>query len=275
MAKRKYGLTEKKIIKYIKEGRGQGIGREYIPWLKVQDFPSKGRISRVKSWKTGRVHHFLSDLETEYFYYLEWQDDVIDIREQYPIMNRSLCMDIADANNIKYPVDPHTGTPIVITSDFMITKIHADKSEEHIVRTAKYMNTLKDKRTLEKLFIEKEYYNIENIDWGIVTENIIPKELVSNVEWAHKAYNLEDIVRDTITREELLFFRYELIETLKIKEDEPIIKVINSLQEKYDVEKGTFIYIFKNCIVNKLIKINMNIKINLNSSISDISIRGE
>lgn len=31
MAKRKYGLTEKKIAKYIKEGRGQGIGKDYIP----------------------------------------------------------------------------------------------------------------------------------------------------------------------------------------------------------------------------------------------------
>ena len=92
MAKRKYGITEKKIIKYINEGRGQGLGKDYIPWIKIQHFPSNGRVSRIKSWKTGRVHHFLSDLETKYFYYLEWQDDVIDIREQFPLIDRSLCM---------------------------------------------------------------------------------------------------------------------------------------------------------------------------------------
>ena len=64
MAKCKYGITDKKIIKYIKEGRGQGIAKDYIPWIKIQYFPSKGRVSRGKSWKTGRVHHFLSYLET-------------------------------------------------------------------------------------------------------------------------------------------------------------------------------------------------------------------
>lgn len=31
MAKRKYNLTEKKIAKKIKEGGGQGIGKDYIP----------------------------------------------------------------------------------------------------------------------------------------------------------------------------------------------------------------------------------------------------
>ena len=49
MAKRKNNLTEKKIAKKIKEGRGQGIGKDYIPWIKVQDFSSKRRVSMVKS----------------------------------------------------------------------------------------------------------------------------------------------------------------------------------------------------------------------------------
>lgn len=277
MAKRKYGLTEKKIAKYIKEGRGQGIGNEYISWIKVQDVPSHGRISRVKSWKTQRVHHFLSDLETKYFYYLEWQDDVIDIREQYPLMDRSLCMEIADDNNIKYPRDPRTQTPIIMTSDFMITKIYLDKREEHIVRTAKYANALEDERTLQKLFIEKEYYNIKNIDWGIVTEDIIPNVLVNNIRWAHKAYNLQDIICDDISKEKALFFRYKFIECLNKEEncDKSIKEIINLLEKKYVSPRGTFLYIFKNCIINKIIKINMYNDININNTISSMSIRGD
>lgn len=277
MAKRKYGLTEKKIAKYIKEGRGQGIGNEYIPWIKVQDVPSQGRISRVKSWKTQRVHHFLSDLETKYFYYLEWQDDVIDIREQYPLIDRSLCMEIAADNNIQYPRDPRTQTPIIMTSDFMITKIYLDKREEHIVRTAKYANALEDERTLQKLFIEKEYYNIKNIDWGIVTEEIIPEILVNNIRWAHKAYNLQDIICDDISREKSLFFRYKFIESLNKEEnrDKSVKEIIDLLEKKYVSPRGTFLYIFKNCIINKIIKINMYNDININNTISSMSIRGD
>ena len=277
MAKRKYGLTEKKIAKYIKEGRGQGIGKDYIPWIKVQDIPSKGRSSRVKSWKTERVHHLLSDLETKCFYYLEWQDDVIDIREQYPLIDRSLCMEIAHDNNIKYPIDPITRTPIIMTSDFMITKIHKDKREENIVRTVKYAKDLEDERTLQKLFIEKEFYNIRNIDWCIVTEKEIPMTLINNIRMVHKAFKLDDIISKDISREMLLFFREELKNSLykEGNKEKSIKEVIDLLEEKYSTPNGTFLYIFKNCIINKIIKINMYEEININNTILSMLIGDE
>jgi len=58
MAKRKIDWDENKLKKWIQEGRGQGEGKDYKPWLTVQDFPSKGRVSRVFGWKTKRIHHF-------------------------------------------------------------------------------------------------------------------------------------------------------------------------------------------------------------------------
>jgi len=41
MANSKYSLTEPKIQKWIKEGRGDGRGRDYKPWLTVRDLPSQ------------------------------------------------------------------------------------------------------------------------------------------------------------------------------------------------------------------------------------------
>jgi hypothetical protein len=49
--------TQDKFERYIKEGRGQGSGSNYQPWIKIQDFPSKGRVSRPPGWKTNREHH--------------------------------------------------------------------------------------------------------------------------------------------------------------------------------------------------------------------------
>lgn len=54
MAKHRLNWSEEKYNRFIKEGRGQGIGKEYKPWLTVQDYPSLGRVSRVFGWKTGR-----------------------------------------------------------------------------------------------------------------------------------------------------------------------------------------------------------------------------
>ncbi|HEV7736265.1 MAG TPA: hypothetical protein VGO47_02690, partial [Chlamydiales bacterium] len=83
MAKRKRLVTETSIKRRIKEGRGIGRLANYKPWLHIQDVPSLGLSSRIKGWKTQRVHHFLSGLELLYFYILEWSRNVVDIREQY------------------------------------------------------------------------------------------------------------------------------------------------------------------------------------------------
>lgn len=56
MAKRKRNIN---IEKMIREGRGQGRGPEYKPWIRIQDVPSLGRATRLKGIKTKRQHEFL------------------------------------------------------------------------------------------------------------------------------------------------------------------------------------------------------------------------
>ncbi|MDF2701014.1 MAG: TnsA endonuclease [Haloplasmataceae bacterium] len=69
MSKRK---RTSKIEKWIKEGRGSGVGVEYKPWSRIQDVSSLGRSTRLNGIKTNRQHEFLSDLERNYFYISEF-----------------------------------------------------------------------------------------------------------------------------------------------------------------------------------------------------------
>jgi len=85
MAKRERKSTQKVIDKRLKQGRGQGRGADYQPYLRVQDVPSQGLATRIRGWKTGREHHFLSLLECHYFFLLEWSPLIVDIREQFPL----------------------------------------------------------------------------------------------------------------------------------------------------------------------------------------------
>ncbi len=89
MAKRRYSFDEDKLVRFTKEGRGQGTGGNYKPWLTIQDVPSRGRAARPTGWKTGRVHHFLSDIETETagafvtgggYKYAQWGEGVCFLR---------------------------------------------------------------------------------------------------------------------------------------------------------------------------------------------------
>ncbi len=78
-------MDRKRIEKYIREGRGHGEGGDYKPWLTIQNLSSNGNETRPKGWKTKRQHEFLSNLERDYFFILEWADNIIDIREQFPL----------------------------------------------------------------------------------------------------------------------------------------------------------------------------------------------
>ena len=44
MAKRSKKLTTERKLE---EGRGLGVGKDYKPWITIQDFPSKGQVTRI------------------------------------------------------------------------------------------------------------------------------------------------------------------------------------------------------------------------------------
>jgi hypothetical protein len=179
MAKRDRTTNQAKIEKWVRAGKGQGRGTDYSPWLTVQDVPSQGLATRIRGYKTKRVHHLLSKLETDFFCLLEFSPGVIDIREQFPLLPLEETLAIAEACDVRHPTDPKSQEAVVMTTDFVITGLRQRKQEE-VARTIKYSQDLEAKRTLEKLEIERRYWQSHQVDWGIVTEREIPPVLVQN-----------------------------------------------------------------------------------------------
>jgi hypothetical protein len=187
MAKRTRSWNRAKYEQYVKVGRGQGEGSSYLPWISVHDFSSLGMVSRIAGHKTKRVHHFLSRNELSYFFLLEWSDKVLDIREQFPLFDVELAAGIARKAGIEYPRDNISGFPYVLTCDFMITTTEGLKA-----RTVKCSAELQNKRTVEKLEIERRYWDRFGIDWQIVTEREIPVQKCRNIEWLYVAADVPE-----------------------------------------------------------------------------------
>ena len=79
------GLTQAQIDRRLKDGRGQGQGSDYKPFIYTRDVSSLGRSHRLPGSKTRRLHHLLSDLELAIFLTLDRSPHVADIREQFPM----------------------------------------------------------------------------------------------------------------------------------------------------------------------------------------------
>ncbi|UZQ52431.1 TnsA endonuclease C-terminal domain-containing protein [Clostridium kluyveri] len=265
--------SEQKYKQFLNEGRGQGIGSEYKPWLTIQDYPSLGRATRVFGWKSNRIHHFFSDIQTKYFYLLEWQDTVLDIREHFPLID--IDETIKDKEDLNFDIfkDKETSTPYILTTTFLITvKGIDDAKQKYIARSVKSYTELEKKKTLERMEIEKRYWQGKGIDWGIVTQKEIPNMFAKNVEWVHSSLN--SYKERGLTRDDMTYLSSILKEQL-LDSSHSIRKITANFDREFNYESGTGLFIFKYLVASKQIKIDVNNPIDINASKEIIEVQAE
>ena len=239
------GWNEVKYRQYLDEGRGQGLLSSYKPWIMVQDFPSRGKVSRVLGFTTGRIHHLLSNHELWYFYLLDWSEHVCDIREQYPLLELDRVLVIADKAGIRYPYDKKSGFPYVLTSDFLITT----KTGE-CVRTIKQKNDLQKKRVREKLELERRYWLEKGIDWKVVTEDEINCQKAMNIEWIFRAAQVNGFNMSKEHKSYCLDF----FEAVYRNSTQSVVELIELVERELKLTPGSGIYLFKYLIFTKRIE---------------------
>lgn len=177
-------MTAEQIRNRYNEGFGQGAHKTYRPWLQVHDVSSKGIAHRINGRKTGRTHVLLSNIERDAYLAAQWLDDVTDIREQYPLWPLEETIEIAADLGINHPA--LQGRPILMTSDLVLTtqrgafQAIAVKPDKDLI----------DTRVLEKLEIERLYWEKREIDWHIVTRLEVPEEFSANLLWIDQYHEI-------------------------------------------------------------------------------------
>ncbi|HCL38545.1 MULTISPECIES: TnsA endonuclease N-terminal domain-containing protein [Marinobacter] len=174
---------DKKTEKWIKEERGKGRGKDYQPWLTVRDLPSSGRSHRVMGHLTGRTHHFLSDTELAAFLLLEWNPDVIDIREQFPLRIEDT-LSLAEQAKISHPAV--SGYHQIMSSDFLVD-LSSSTGPQSMAIQVKVSSDLMDPRTVEILEIERRYWKLKGIPWYLITEKQMPATIMANLDLLYSA----------------------------------------------------------------------------------------
>jgi len=181
MSRRRYSWDEKRISKYVHAGRGMGSGPEYTPWLTTADVPSLGRSHRPFWSKTARVHQFLSDNEYYAFLHHCYEDDAIDIREQFPL-DRTETVLIAELIGVRHPVDRISRAPLVMTTDLLVTR-KMQCGSRHFAFAVKEDRDLNNARTIEKLEIERLYWALRGVAWEIQRSSEVKNDAALNLAW--------------------------------------------------------------------------------------------
>lgn len=258
------------IERFLKEGRGQGEGPTYKSWLQVQDISSQGRSTRIFSHKSQRVINLLSDLQLFYYYLLEFDERVIDIREQYPLL---------DFHELNIPIDhglqkklfnAKTKVPYVFTVSFFVTRVDSNNNPFYEARIIKTSSELEKKATLERLELQRRYFEKKNIDFGIVTEKEINNQLARNIGWVLTAYDLQDYPELIGNLE---FLRVDMLKFLSSDTEKTLQSIFTRLESSYQLSEGMGLILFKHLIATKEITMDMNQKIELNKKIENYDVR--
>lgn len=198
--KKDVSKTKSNAIK-IKEGRGTGSGASYLPWLETREVSSSGTCSNPIDWKTGRTVELLSQGEAYWWHILRWDDDIKDIREQYPL-DLKTTLEICDDFCVHHPHNRNT----YMTSDFYVT--YVDGSEKVFsVKTSK--KVLNKKRTKEKLAIEKVYWTkYRNVPFEIVYKDEMNIIFAENIRMVCAYYNENNVFDEMSLLKHLIAIKY-------------------------------------------------------------------
>ena len=245
-------FDEKKINERIQQGYGQGEGKDYTPWLVVGDFSSDGQCNRVLGTKTGRLHDFFSKLESNYFNFLDWQDEVIDIREQVPLFPVCETEAIAASVGVKHPYNNKLKISCVMTTDFLFSIKSGGKITFH-ARSVKYVKDLENGRTQEKMSIEREYWESRGVEFDVITENSIDQEKCASLRrfLDHYTFPLSGIMEEKNAD----IYASILINKI-LQNDGRLSSVLQQFDMEHEFPTGSTLSFFYHLVARKIIPIN-------------------
>lgn len=163
---------------------GTGEGAYYKPYITTSEFNSLGTTSVIRDWKTGRQVHCLSQGEALWYYVLRWNDNNIDIREQFP-MDNELTNKVADSLGIKHPVR----STHIMTTDFLVTQ--KDKTF-HAYSVKPDVKSI-TKRNLEIMCIEKTYWNAMGCGYDVLLKTDVNMVLANNIRTVTEYYDIDRV----------------------------------------------------------------------------------
>lgn len=158
----------------------------YKPYVTTSKFNSIGTTTVITDWKTGRGVHCLSQGEALWYYILRWDDDNINIQEQFPLE-----MDIINIIFEQLGMPKIKNPKFVMSTDFLVTK----KDGSKIAYSVKNDRNLNE-RTLQLLTVEKIYWVTQNVEYKLLFKDNANKVLANNIRLIVEFYNPESVVDD-------------------------------------------------------------------------------
>lgn len=268
----------KQIVAAIAEGRGQGHGNHYRPWLRVTRRNSSPKSNQVVGRLPGysRQANFFALSEWSIAVALVWLG-VVDVREQFPLwpmehmhplagaqgaekLQLRQCrglLEIARDAGIPHGVLPGTNIPYIATIDLMVTVNTISGSSPALVAlSAKPVRTPRDinpaSRVVERLELERRYCNEAGISYRIVHPEVLNRTLANHLAFLSYAATLPPNFTCPNRLEEFA----SLVE--ERAEGHGLWRATTEAAKKHDIEQSNIALLLHHCVWRGLIDVDLS-----------------
>lgn len=242
----------------LRRGRGLRSGKDYKPWLKVREVPSRGTSSTVSGVLIRRPFHLLSKLEATYFFLIERKPTTLDIQEQFPILDIAATLDICGKLGVTHRYKGRNLEPFTI--DFLIKEL---SPEGPIFRGAS-IKTPQDAANLEiqrGLRVEYDWSSENEIPWTLVDTSGFNDTVLNTLRfmrsWFRHRYSPELVDSQRFT--DVFLRRYERNVPLELL----LPPVAQALRLKHSVSEDAFRY----CAWKNLIPVSLHHSLSLDNPV--------
>jgi len=227
--------------------RGIGSGHDYEPFIKVHELSSTGESYRIRGRNTTRVHHLLSRIEYSAFLVFDRYHLTYDIKEQFPLSIVDT-LNICSRLGIKHPQIRNKLK--VVTTDLVVEL----RDKRSIAIAVKHASDLDNVRTVEKLQIEKLYWEELGYNWKLFTDKDIPAIVKENLEWLHAANRNSHDLYEELSLEDISIVISRLSDS-----DKKLATVCAAMDDQYECTAGFHIGVIRSAAAANLIDVPLDI----------------
>ena len=207
----------KSFKKRIEEGRCQGIGAEYVPFITSREARSRGTASSIYDAIEGRLVHTLSTTETWAYYKIRWDPDVIHIREQYLLdtdrmrkIGKEFGVKCGDYYTTDFLVDYKDGSQRAYSVKY--SRREFDENNPKYFGNEKAFSKLVIRQAMEKL-----YWESQGVAFSIITREDINLDYVINISNVMSFYDEFRVVSREHKLMYLIAHRYVIVPMDKMR----------------------------------------------------------
>lgn len=258
MTRLRYAFDEARVQRFIAEGRGQGLGADYLPWLQIQDVPSSGRSHRPFGIKSRRVHHLLSDGEWKCFLKFEADPAVGEVQEQLP-MDRIKTFRIARTLGVRHP-RTLDGTPYVMTLDFLITMTQPTGAIL-VPYTFKYDPETLNPREQELMAITREFWRVNGMELQLIDQRFFDEPFNINYDSVRAYHDISQLAFYDQT--EVAGLVQALFEEVAASSDQTLLKVCRWLAGAFDTTPQVVYQVAMHLVSRGLLRVDLSSPVGL------------